>query len=121
MKTKTKKKPKTRMNEDYVRGVKTAAAAAAAYDGYSSHTHIVSQCILAKLNLGPKPKENRFDKWLDGFAMALATVNRKRDQPSLIVEIMREAGLMVKDLRDARVEPYDVDEIARCMRRGSKK
>lgn len=108
-------------SKEYKRGVMAAVFVAADYDKTNEHTHRVSDCILAKLDLTnkkPRPNKKR-ERWffLDGFALALAEVNRKRDIPSVVVEVVREAGVTVEELRRANVAEYDVREIARCLGR----
>lgn len=57
-------------------------------------------------------REGNFDQ---GFALALAEVNRKFDQPTIVAEVMRDAGLDLAELRAAGVDKYDLDEIAKCL------
>lgn len=53
-------------------GIQIAAAVAADYDGYSTHSHLVSECILAKLNvLKRRPKKNRNYEEMDKVLLRL--------------------------------------------------
>lgn len=51
-----------------------------------------------------------------GFAMALAAVNRSFDQPSIVSSVMRGYGVTMKMLSDSEVDAYDLKQIRKCMR-----
>lgn len=69
----------------------------------------------------PTPKRtDQEDNFVQGMALVLAELNRKFDQPTMIVEILREAGLDdLDELRKAGVDKYDLDEIAKCLPNGN--
>lgn len=51
-----------------------------------------------------------------GFAMALGSVNRYFDNPTIVKSVMEGYGVTVKLLKDAGVEDYDLKEIRKCMK-----
>lgn len=51
-----------------------------------------------------------------GFAMALGSVNRSFDRPTIVKSVMEGYGVTVKLLKDAAVEDYDLKEIRKCMK-----
>lgn len=50
----------------------------------------------------------RCEEWLQGFAAALACVDRTFDRPTMVKSVMEGYGVSVKMLRDAGVERYDL-------------
>lgn len=102
------------------RGVEAAAGVAEMYDRGSSHPFLPSDCIRCKLNNPGAPKKPRknpdaLGEWTRGFALALAEVNRALDQPSIIVGVMRDAGVTIAELRRLRLDDYDLKELAKCV------
>ncbi len=57
-------------------GIELAAEIAKDYDKYSYHSHLVSECILAKLNVRKKPHKN---PWAAKIMKALDSLDRKVD------------------------------------------
>jgi hypothetical protein len=53
--------------------------------------------------------------WL-GFAMALASVNRNFDKPTIVKSVMDGYGVTVKMLKNSGVEDHDLKEIRKCMK-----
>lgn len=51
-----------------------------------------------------------------GFAMALARVNRQHDQPTMVKDAMEGFGVTLKLLKDSGVDSYDLKEIRKCLR-----
>lgn len=43
-----------------------------------------------------------------GMAVALGSLAREHDQPSVAIDIMKCNGVSLKDLQDAGVEPFDL-------------
>ncbi len=108
-------------SSEFARGAAVAASLADEYNGSTTHRHRLGDCILGKLNLRPgQPRKNarrlRGDKasHAAGMALALAEINRKFDRPSMVVEVAREAGLTLKDLRAAGVDNYDLKELRKA-------
>lgn len=71
--------------------------------------------------MSPKKKVLRSSKedasWLCGFGLALAEMNRRRDCPSVIIEIMRDAGVSIETLKEAGLDSYDLNELRGVVRR----
>ncbi len=105
----------------WVRGAEAAAGVAAEYDAHSDLPTLASDRIRCKLNLPGAPKAPRKNKhaqaaFLRGFALALAEINRLFDQPGHVYDVMRAAGVTVKEMRGVGVEEFDLDEVAKCMK-----
>lgn len=49
--------------------------------------------------------------WTQGFAAALATVHFMSTDKALAGDVLRESGLTLDDLREAHVEPCDMEKI----------
>jgi hypothetical protein len=65
-------------------------------------------------------KEDLDNSWLCGFGLALAEVNRGFDQPTIVAEVARAAGLVGKkglaELKAAGLDEYDLKELRKCLR-----
>jgi len=88
----------------YRRGAEHAAALASEYDGSSTHTYRLGDCILAKMNIkNGKLRKNRrrvevsgkdWDSgWLTGFAQALIEIHQHRRDIGDLVATARRYGL----------------------------
>ena len=55
------------------------------------------------------------DEFLNGFAIALATVQRMHDDPTAVKDAIEGNGLTIADLRKAGVDPYDLNVLRYCM------
>ena len=64
--------------------------------------------------LGGSPETH----WMLGFGLALAEVNRRRDCPSVIVEIMRDAGVTVAMLKAVGLADYDLRQLRKATKEG---
>lgn len=53
-----------------------------------------------------------------GIAIALASLNRMHDQPTMVCDVLRGFSITLDDLRQAGVERYDLDEIRKCLAQG---
>lgn len=53
--------------------------------------------------------------WVVGVGYTLAEVQRLYDQPSVVAEIARNAGLTIEDFRRAKVDPYDLKSLRKCL------
>lgn len=114
---KMNKKSFTRSKE-YLRGVRDAAVIADDYNSSTIHRYRLGDCILAKLNVikgEPRKNKNPTRTYqageVCGMALALAEINRKHDQPSIVREVAREAGLTIAEMREAGVDSYDLKEL----------
>ncbi len=58
----------------FLYGIQLAAEIAKDYDKYSYHSHLVSECILAKLNVRGRPHKN---PWAAKIMKALDSLDRK--------------------------------------------
>lgn len=63
----------------------------------------------------PEGTHMRSEFW-QGFAMALATVNRQHDQPTMVKDAMNGYGVTIRMLKASGVEEYDLKEIRKCMK-----
>jgi len=54
--------------------------------------------------------------WLQGYAAALAEVNRLYDQPSTIKSVVVGAGLYLEDFKGAGVESYDLKQLRKALK-----
>ena len=54
------------------------------------------------------------DKWICGFALALAEVHRINRNSTTICEVARDAGLSLTRMRAAGVELYDWRELRKA-------
>jgi hypothetical protein len=75
----------------------------------------------AKIDRNPQgytiPRDSNFPAtFWQGFAMALASVNRSFDNPTIVKSVMDGYGVTVNLLRQADVEGYDLKEIRKCMK-----
>jgi hypothetical protein len=62
------------------------------------------------------------DSWTLGFGLALAEVNRRRDCPSLIAEVARDAGFDSMDqFESAGLDEFDLKELRKCIPRRRQK
>lgn len=52
-------------------------------------------------------KDSKDSEFYQGFALALASLVRLFDYPTVAVDIMKSNGVDIDDLRKARVEKYD--------------
>lgn len=109
------------INKDYRAGAQEAASVADAYNGSTTHGHRLGDCILAKLNLRKgKPRRNQKalktpkQSFAAGMALALAEINRKFDRPGMVLEVAKEAGLSLAELRAAGVAAYDLRELKKA-------
>ena len=100
------------------RGAEAAALVAADYDRLSCHDHLVSDCILAKLNIRRRRPRRNPDKyknsWLNGYGFGLAEVSRQGDNHG-IAEAARAAGVSINDLKAAGLDPYDLKELRKTL------
>lgn len=56
-------------------------------------------------------------EWLQGFAYALAEVQRTHDQPSTLVYVMRAAGLKtIAPFVDAGVDEFDLKQLRKILK-----
>lgn len=66
------KRPTTVDDASFRYGIQIAAEVASDYDHMSAHTHLVSECILGKLNvMARRPKKNPNAKALDQVISAI--------------------------------------------------
>lgn len=65
-------------------------------------------------------EEVRNDAWLCGFGIALAEHNRRFGNPDVVVDVMRGAGVTIEKLRAAKLDGFDLKELRKCVRKGSK-
>ncbi len=56
--------------------------------------------------------DRRFNQ---GFALALAEMNRQVRQPAAVTQVMRDAGMTVAELKKSDVDSYDWEEIQSCL------
>lgn len=105
------------IDKKWIAGVRAAADVASNYDAMSAHDHLVSDCILCKLNVTkrrhPRPNRHKEDVFLRGFAVALAELIRLHHQPSIAVSIMRSNGITLGMLRAAKVDGFDLSVLAK--------
>ena len=55
------------------------------------------------------------DEWACGYAVALAEVNRISDNPTLVAEVLRSAGLTIAELARMGLDDFDLDELRKCV------
>jgi hypothetical protein len=100
------------------RGIEAAAAVATDYDRLSCHDHLVSDCILAKLNVRkrrPRRNPSKFkNSWLNGYGFALSEVARQNGGDG-IEAAARTAGVSLADLKAAGLDPYDIKELRKVL------
>ncbi len=59
--------------------------------------------------------------FIRGMALALAEVNGQWDEPTMVGQVLRDAGLLsLKQLRKAGVEEFDIDRLRSAMREAQK-
>lgn len=63
----------------------------------------------------PADSHHSCDFW-QGFALALASVNRSFDQPTIVKSVMNGFGATDRLLKQANVDSYDLKEIRKCMK-----
>lgn len=61
-----------------------------------------------------RPKKPKGDLWAHGFAVALAEIHRLGHDSSGVLEVVRNAGLTLKAIKDAGCDPYDWEELERA-------
>lgn len=71
------------------------------------------------ITIAPSPipsatREPAKEEFLLGFAIALSTVNRQHDQPTIVKDAIEGNGLTLKMFKDAGVEEYDLKELRKC-------
>jgi hypothetical protein len=54
-----------------------------------------------------------------GVAIALANLNRMHDAPTMVADVLGDIGLSRAQYRSAGVDPYDLNELSKCVRQGS--
>lgn len=54
------------------------------------------------------------DEFLNGFAIALATVQRLHDDPTAVDDAIKSNGLTIADFRKAGVDNYDLNVLRYC-------
>jgi hypothetical protein len=64
-----------------------------------------------------KKDEMKEDPWMQGFACALATLNRLYDHPGLVEGTLVGSGITIAMLKRAGVEDYDLVELKKCVRK----
>lgn len=62
--------------------------------------------------VSPAPR----NEWLCGYAVALAEVNRQSDNPTLVAEVLRSAGLTLAELKRIGIDKFDLDELRKCVK-----
>lgn len=78
-------------------GIQIAAEVAADYDKYSIHSHLVSECILGKLNiLKGKPRKNPA---AEAVNVAISRVERKLDSLEGTIRFMTRRSAPRKSTR----------------------
>lgn len=60
------------------------------------------------------------DPWICGYAAALADEHRMHHRTSDVEDTLIGSNLTLHDLEQAGVEPYDLNEIRKCLPRGSR-
>ena len=99
-------------------GAEAAAAVAADYDRLSSHDHLVSDCILGKLNIRrrrPRRNPDKFkNNWLNGFGFGLASVCHEGYGDG-VDRAAQAAGVSLADLKAAGLDPYDLKELRKVL------
>lgn len=81
----------------FIYGIQLAAEVASAYDKYSYHSHLVSECILGKLNvMKGRPHRNR---WAKRIKEALDQLEHKVDSLGGTVRFMARAAKAPKHSR----------------------
>jgi hypothetical protein len=107
------------MHKEFQKGVRLAASVAKDYDKYSSHDHLVSDCILVKLNVterrAPRKNPKAGAEWLRGFGTALSEMQNRFDQASLVHEVMKSAGVRLSTLKKAGLSEYDLGVLTRAV------
>lgn len=66
----------------------------------------------------PTPSGNKStnSEFLLGFAIALSTVNRQHDEPTIVKDAIEGNCLTIKMFKDAGVEEYDLKELRKCLK-----
>lgn len=64
----------------------------------------------------PKPLRENDKSFIQGLALAAAYMIRTRDEPVFGLEIITEHGFTIKDLKEANVDPFDLDAIKAAMK-----
>ena len=57
------------------------------------------------------------DKFIQGFACAIACIIRSYDESSVALGILNENGFVLDDLKKAKVDNYDYKVIKEAMRK----
>lgn len=109
--------------DSFQSGAIAAADVADGYNSTSSHPYRLGDCILAKMNIGKrKPRANassipRNDRWMSGFAVALADMHRRLlhgNDSTSVCAVARAGGLTLKAARSAGVSSLDLKELKKA-------
>jgi hypothetical protein len=66
------------------------------------------------MNANPNHPDGYDDAWTCGFASALATMHKVTGASSSVCYVASSAGLTIARAKNARCEPYDIDELSRA-------
>lgn len=68
-----------------------------------------------------KSEEAAQREWACGVGYALAEVQRLHDQPTVVLDVARAAGLSYEDLKAAGLDPFDLKPLRRILKPAPKK
>ena len=109
-------------DERFVAGIRAAASVIGDYNSTSMNPFRLDDVVLCKLNVtkrekprrNPKPLEDPKKALTRGVALGLADMHRRGAGSSSVVEAALSAGLSIKELKEAGVDPYDRKELRKA-------
>ena len=66
--------------------------------------------------MAPRTMSDDDRAFYHGVALALATLIRSYDQPSMAVDILKSNGISIEDLCDAKVDAFDLRPLRKAWR-----